>query len=257
MRRVALRDGLELACEDCGEGPAVLFLHGWGTSRHVWEGQLADLAADFRIVTYDARGCGDSDRPVSGYTIAQSALDALAIADALGIERFSLVGSSLGGNAALEAAFLAPDRIDRLVTVDAPLHWFADGIDRKAVAAWLAQLRADRIGTIEAMVPGWFVPSTSSLMHAWTAAQLLRSAWTIDALIEDATAHDRRADMPRLRVPVHLFHGRQDGEVPLSVTEATAGLLPDASVQIIENCGHMPHLEQRLEFSMRLCEVLS
>lgn len=257
MRRIAVRDGVALACDDRGKGPAVLFLHGWGTSRLVWGGQASDLAADFRLVTYDARGCGDSDHPATGYTIAQAALDALALADDLRIDRFCLVGSSLGGNAALEAALLAPDRIERLITVDAPLHWFADGVDRKAFAAWLLQLRTDRFGTIEATVPGWFGPGTGALLPAWTAAQLLRSIWSIDALIEDAASHDRRGELSRLTMPVHLFHGRQDGEVPLSVAEATARLLPDARVHIFEQCGHMPHLENRTEFSMRLCEALS
>jgi non-heme chloroperoxidase len=250
--RVILSDGIELAFSDRGQGPVVILLHGWGTSRMVWDGQAVDLADTHRMVTYDARGCGESSHPSVGHTIAQAALDALGLADALGFERFSLVGSSLGGNVALETALLAPGRVEQLVLVDAPLHWFVDGVDRDVFQKWLARLEADRIGTIESMVPGWFGPKAARSLEQWTIDLLNRSSSFVDALIRDAGHHDRRAQLASLDVPVTLFHGVHDREVPLSVAQATVAQLHQGQLITFADTGHMPHLEDRKSFSAEL-----
>jgi len=260
MPRATLPDGTTLTYTSRGpdhdDAPTLLFLHGWGTSRLVWEGQIKVCTSDHRVITYDARGCGDSDHPLSGYTIAQAARDALALADVIGLERFGLIGSSLGGNVALETTLLAPHRVTRLILVDAPLHWFADGLERAAFTAWLDRLWVDRFGTVEAMTPGWFGPRSSALTHRWTASLILRSTWAIDALIRDAANHDRRDSLSRVSAPVTLVHGRLDHEVPLAVPEDTSHLLPHVQLHVLDGCGHMPHLEDRAAFNVILRDAL-
>jgi pimeloyl-ACP methyl ester carboxylesterase len=256
MARLRLPAGLDIGYDAVGQGPPVLLLHGWATSRRVWAGTMADLADSFRLVAYDARGCGESGRPRTGYSVAQGAQDALAVADALGLERFALVGSSLGGNVAMEAALAAPARVDRLVLIDAPLHWFATGVSPQEMGAWLDRLRDDRFATVEAMVPRWFGPNAQPAPVRAVVRQILDADWAIDALIRDAAMHDRRDALPRLRTPTTLMHGALDPEVPVAVAREAAALLPNASLTLFDDCAHMPHLENRQEFSAALRSAL-
>ena len=256
MSRLRLPDGVEIAYDDVGRGAAVILLHGWGTSRRVWDGQVADLAAEFRFLAYDSRGCGDSDRPYDEYSIAQGARDVLMLADTLKIERFSLVGSSLGGNIALETAVQAPGRIERLVLVDAPLHWFADGLPRAELDGWLNRLRGDRFATVEATAPNWFGPNGTPALVRWTIDQVLRSSWRIDHLIADAADHDPRPAMRALTASTTLLHGALDPEVPLAVAQEAVRLIPGAELHVFEHAAHMPHLEQSTSFNARLRAIL-
>jgi len=119
MRRVA-GDGVELAVTDTGDGQAVLLLHGFPDSSHVWRHQVAPLAdAGMRVIAPDLRGFGASDRPepVEEYGVMRSVADMLAVLDALGIERACVVGHDFGAVVAWLLAATAPDRVDRLVAM--------------------------------------------------------------------------------------------------------------------------------------------
>lgn len=110
-----------LVVTDGGTGaPPVLFVHGLVGSAAFWRATLAHLRPRHRAVGFDLRGHGASDPPPNGdYTIAAYASDVLAVADALELQRFVLVGHSLGASVAIETAGRAPERVAGLVLVDA------------------------------------------------------------------------------------------------------------------------------------------
>jgi pimeloyl-ACP methyl ester carboxylesterase len=113
-------DGVELAVLDEGEGPAVLLLHGFPDSSHVWRKQVPALVeAGFRVVAPDLRGFGDSDRPegVESYRMTRIVADVLALLDASGIERAHVVGHDWGAGLAWVLAALVPERVDRLAVL--------------------------------------------------------------------------------------------------------------------------------------------
>jgi pimeloyl-ACP methyl ester carboxylesterase len=119
MRRIA-GDGVSLAVQDEGSGPAVLLLHGFPDSSHVWRHQVAALVeAGMRVVAPDLRGFGESDRPeaVEDYALTRSVADMLAVLDALDIERAHVVGHDFGAPIAWVLAALAPERVERLVAM--------------------------------------------------------------------------------------------------------------------------------------------
>jgi pimeloyl-ACP methyl ester carboxylesterase len=210
-----------------------------------------------RFITPDWRGCGRSDHPAYGNTIGGVAADVLELLDRLDIRDGVLVGSSLGGNIALEAALADRSRLAGLVLVDAPQHFFADGIDRAAFWAWHASLRRSRADVVHRMTPDWFGPGVGPATHRFTAELLLRSGWFIDDLLADASSHDRRADLPSLDLPVALLHGALDSEVPQEVPRAGAALLPNATLQIFQGAGHMPHIEVPEAFNASLAGFLN
>jgi pimeloyl-ACP methyl ester carboxylesterase len=124
LTRIGLPTGvtLKVAIGGAEAAPPLIFLHGFPESHRTWRHVLPNLAADFRVIAPDQRGFGGSDRPqeVEAYKTDRIVEDLLALADGLGIGRFTLVGHDWGGAAAWLAALRHPDRIGRLVVVNAP-----------------------------------------------------------------------------------------------------------------------------------------
>ena len=122
--RLALSTGMTLKVALGGPENAepIIFLHGFPESHRTWRHQLAALGRDFRVVAPDQRGFGGSDKPeeVDAYKTDRVVEDLLALADALNIDRFTLVGHDWGGAAAWLAGLRHPDRIKRLVIINAP-----------------------------------------------------------------------------------------------------------------------------------------
>jgi pimeloyl-ACP methyl ester carboxylesterase len=122
--RIALPTGVTLNVRLGGpeEGEPILFLHGFPESHRTWREVLPDLARDFRVIAPDQRGFGASDKPegVAQYRADKVVEDLIALADALGLGRFTLVGHDWGGAVAWLAALRHADRIARLVIVNAP-----------------------------------------------------------------------------------------------------------------------------------------
>jgi pimeloyl-ACP methyl ester carboxylesterase len=135
-------DGVELAVLDEGGGPAVLLLHGFPDSHHVWRNQIPALAdAGFRVIAPDLRGFGDSDRPgeVEAYRIRHSVADVLAMLDALDVERAGVVGHDFGAGLAWVVAALAPERVEKLAVMS------------------VGHPNAQRHPTIEQREKGWYM----------------------------------------------------------------------------------------------------
>jgi pimeloyl-ACP methyl ester carboxylesterase len=115
-----IANGLSFHVQQAGDGPDVLLIHGVTGDLSIWFlcDAMGVLARSFRVTAYDLRGHGYSELAPSGYTSADQAGDAVAIMDALKIDRATLVGHSFGGVIALHAAVLRPDRIDAVVLSD-------------------------------------------------------------------------------------------------------------------------------------------
>ena len=115
-----MRDGVSLAVQDEGDGPAVVLLHGFPDSSYLWRYQVRALVeAGFRVVAPDLRGFGESDKPqeVEAYRITTIARDVVALVDALDIERAHVVGHDWGAGLAWVLAGLHAERVERLVAM--------------------------------------------------------------------------------------------------------------------------------------------
>jgi pimeloyl-ACP methyl ester carboxylesterase len=121
-RRIPLSTGITLNVRSGGTGEPIIFLHGFPESHRTWRHQLADLVSDHHVVAPDQRGFALSDKPegVEQYETDRIVADVIALADALGIDGFTLVGHDWGGAAAWLTALTHPARVRRLVIVNAP-----------------------------------------------------------------------------------------------------------------------------------------
>ena len=129
MPRVAA-DGVSLAVHEWpGTGPAIVCIHGL-TANHVCWLSMADiLAPKYRLIGYDLRGRGDSDKPPAGYSLDQHGRDLLALLDHFGLKKAVLMGHSLGAHIALKFAVAHPQRVSKLVLVDGGIDVRAEIID--------------------------------------------------------------------------------------------------------------------------------
>jgi pimeloyl-ACP methyl ester carboxylesterase len=228
-----------------GEGPTrdVLCLHGWPNTNRVWR-PLADsllLAAPFRIVAPDLRGFGASDAPEAGYTCAQFADDAIAIAEGLGLSGYALFGHSMGGKLAQVAAARQPAGLAALVlltpgtVVGAPP---GEAASRKAI-------RGDEAKTAE-MLAGWAarpLPEPKKIELVQDALKVSRAAW--DGWIDTMRGEDFTAEVGQIAVPTLVVGGGKD---PLRSEEElrreVVGRIPGAVYASLPQCGHLPHLEE-------------
>ena len=124
VTRIPLPTGVTLNVQLGGPegGEPIILLHGFPESHRTWRAVAPELARDFRVIAPDQRGFAGSDKPegVDAYRTDRILADLTALADALGLDRFTLVGHDWGGAVAWLAALRHPDRIARLVIVNAP-----------------------------------------------------------------------------------------------------------------------------------------
>lgn len=134
------RDGVALRVTDHGEGPAVLMLHGWPDTAHLWRRQIPDLtAAGYRVIAPDMRGSGGSDKPdaVEAYRMSEHVGDMVAVLDQAGAERAHVVGHDWGAVTAWALSLRRPDRVRCLTAVSAGHpDAFADAGLRQIQRSW-------------------------------------------------------------------------------------------------------------------------
>lgn len=175
LQRIALPTGVELDVAVAGDpaNPPVILLHGFPESHRTWREVIPDLARDHFVLAPDQRGFARSSKPqgVENYTPDKPVGDMIALADHFGIDRFTLVGHDWGGAIAWMAALQRPDRVARLVIVNAP-HPFVfqrslfDDPEQRAASQYI---RAFRNPAIEQHIESIGIPAffdTTFARHA-------------------------------------------------------------------------------------------
>ena len=251
-------------------GPAdpaatVFWLHGSPNIGSPPEPLFAAAAANgLHWVSYDRPGYGGSG-PHDGRTVASAAADVAAIADALGIGRFAVLGHSGGGPHALACAALLPERVIAAVSVSGPAPFDADGLDW--FAGWSPGIAAENraaTGGRAALEAHWAAAEPEDMGAFFTAADLaaLGGSWSWlagvagqamqqggDGFLEDTLAGVRpwgfRPDA--IRVPVLIMHGAKDKMVPCAHGEWLAARCPAAESRIIPDAGHITVLDRAPE----------
>lgn len=246
--RVAVR-GLWFEVEDHGSGVPVLLLHGFPLSSAIWDPLRPALAGLARLVTPDLRGFGGSDKPATGYGMAELAEDVAALTEVLGLDRFVLGGHSMGGYVALRLAAALPGRLAGLILIDTR----ADADPPETAARRAAALAAiDRDGGaryLDEFVPGLVAPSTLERAPRLVAELRAIAAAVPDHVLAGCQAGmrdrpDSRDLLPRLDLPALVLVGAEDAITPPEVAGAMAAALPRAALVVIPGAGHTPSVER-------------
>ncbi len=248
MPFVQVRD-IRMYYEMRGGGARLLFINGTGGDLRSKPGIFdSPLAAQFEILAYDQRGLGQTDRPDIPYAMADYAMDANALLEAIGWDRCNVLGISFGGMVAQEFALRYPDRIERLVLActssggaggdSYPLHELADLSteqrasrvialsDTRCDAAWQAAHPQQVRQLVDQMAAAHLVGAGEPGREIGARRQL-----------EARTRHDTYDRLPNLELPVLICGGRYDGIAPVANLEAMSTQLPNARLALFEG-GH-------------------
>lgn len=242
-RRVAVGP-VALTLAEAGQGGRpLLLLHGFTGAKEDFGPAVERLGRrGWHAVAPDQRGHGASDRPPdeASYSLAVLADDALALADALGWERFVLVGYSMGGMVAQHVALRAPSRLDGLVLMDTS-PGRPDGVDPAAVA--LAEAAA-RAGGLRALLAGPDAPPLPPALRAYAEATLASAPPMWSALAtEMVTQPDRSERLRGLTVPSLVLVGAEDRAF-VGPSRRLAEAIPGARLVVIPGAAHAPQFEQ-------------
>jgi pimeloyl-ACP methyl ester carboxylesterase len=245
--------GTRLHVRDDGPklAPAVIMIHGFGSSLQTWEPWADALDTKFRVVRFDLPGSGlSSPDPRGDYTDARTISVLLALMDRLGIAKASLIGNSIGGRIAWTFAAEHPDRIDKLVLIS-PDGFASPGFEYGQAPKVPATLGLMRYILPKALLraslkPAYGDPSALTDPTVARYYDLMRAPGVRQALLsrmKETVLVDPRPLLHKIKAPVLLLWGERDGMIPFSNAQAYLQNLPNARLAALPHLGHVPQEE--------------
>jgi len=239
-------NGINIYYESQGEGEPLLLIAGLGATHELWELQVPSFARWYRVVTFDNRGAGDSDKPQEPYSIALFADDTAALMDALGIERAHVYGQSMGGIIAQEFALRHPQRVRCLVlgctTFGGP-NSVLPSPEAAAVLSGMPNLpeeqAVDRVLEV-------FYSRRYRREHAEEARQRIQNYFPLrtppDAYARQLMAcltFDAYERLPQIAAPTLVINGVEDVLLPAENSRIMAQRIPGAELVLFPEAGHL------------------
>ena len=245
--------------EVTGEGEPLLFIHGLASSSRSWKKQVPFFSRRYRVITFDIRGHGRSDKPIEPYSIELFATDAAELLRVLGISPAHVVGFSMGGMVAFQLAVTAPEMIRSLVAVnccpEGSIRSFANGVEcfKHLVGMQINGIRHKRPssgGEPETQAEQERI--YQSLIQRMAVMNKLAYANSFRALLRWSVV-DR---LDTIKCPTLMITSDEDF-VPVSVKEDYASKIPRAELVVINNSRHAAPRERTEEFNKMLLEFVS
>jgi 3-oxoadipate enol-lactonase len=237
--------GLHYESAGAGEAP-VLLVMGLGMTATGWWRTVPVLAERLRVLSFDNRGVGRSDRPPGPYTVAQMADDAMAVLDAAGERSAHVYGVSLGGMIAQEIALRHPERVRRLVlAATTPGGPRARPPDSATLAFFERRAQMPAEEAVWASVPYNYAARTRSegaQRIAEDIAQRLRFPIEPDpyrAQLAAAVGHDAYGRLSAIGAPTLVVHGAEDRMLPPDNARLLADAIPRAELRVWPRTGHL------------------
>lgn len=258
--------------QDLGQGKPVVLIHGWPLNSNSWEYQLNELPAHgLRVIAYDRRGFGKSDKPWGNYDYSTLAGDLKALLDELDLHDVTLVGFSMAGGEVIRYLSLyGSERIAKIVLVSSIIPYLLktddnpEGVPQEMFDEFETQLRDDRpkfLATFGKQFYGdsLLSPSVSSEMLDWTQTLALTGSGkaTIECMKAFATT-DFRTELSAVKVPTLIIHGDDDKTVPIKPTgEQASELLPDAQYIVYEGAPHGLFITEKEKLTQDLVSFIT
>ena len=241
---VAEVNGQRIRFEDSGgEGTPVILGHGFLMDREMFAPQVRELGEEFRLITWDERGFGETEFDGRPFTYWDSARDCLALLDHLGIERAVIGGMSQGGFLSLRAALLAPERVRGLVLIDTQA-----GVEdperlpayRQMQATWLQAGPVDELAAAIADLIIGEEELNAVWIEKWRGLPREAMDEPGNCLFERDDITDRLGE---IQAPAIVFHGTADKSIEIELAEQLCAALPGCTGLVrIEGAPHAANL---------------
>jgi 3-oxoadipate enol-lactonase len=239
--------------------PWIVFSNSLATSLAMWDEQAAALQNSYRVLRYDQRGHGGTDAPASRYAFATLLADALALIDALGIEKTHFAGLSMGGATALGLLERHPERFDRVIVCDSPCQSTPQSSQQWEERIAIAE-KQGVAALVEPTIARWFPPETVAENPPYLdkVRAMIRST-PVDGFIGCAAAladHDYASAVASVKRPVLFVAGEKDGAAPAAMRKLHEKLNGSRFVEL-PGAGHISNMDRPGEFNRALGDFLA
>ncbi|MBI2831131.1 MAG: alpha/beta hydrolase [Chloroflexi bacterium] len=255
-------NGVRVRCMEAGTEAPVLLLHGFGECADVWVFSLENLSKHFKVYAVDLPGHGLSDKPKLDYSLPAGARFVADLMQALGLERVSIVGHSISGLMGLQVAMDSPEMIDRLVLVDTMgLNARTSLLYRLCTLPIIGEILIMpniKAGLKRGMKrsfhnPDFITDEIVELNYGYlkmpgakrAMLSIIRNGVSLKGPAPGVVVAEK---LHQIKTPTLFIHGAQDRVVPLMYAEEASRVMPSATLKVINECGHCPHLEKPDEF---------
>ena len=256
-------DGIRLHYEVLGRSGAtpVLMIQGLGADKHGWDMQRFPMALQYRVIALDNRGAGRSDKPFGTYTLEQMADDAIAVLDAVGVEKAHIVGASMGGAITQIIGLKYPERVMSLTLACTACRnhpW-----RRELLTGWATAATEKGVGAMTREAARWVIGPRSfrRLLPAFGWLGPLAMGRTSHAFVAQVKAilevDDSIADQLSLvMAPTLVLVGNQDILTPRGDSEEIADRMPNSELVVISGAAHGFMVEHASTFNRVLLEFI-
>ena len=249
---------IQLYYEEHGHGQPLVFIHGLGSSTKDWESQVPEFSKSYRVITFDLRGHGQSDKPAGPYQIPMLAADLAGLLQALNIPSAHLVGLSLGGAVAFQFAIDYPAKVKTLTIVNSgpslggTPEQARQEIDRRV--GIVQQLGMQAMG--EALAPTLFPnPEQAALRETFVKRWAENDPQAYIEATRSLLGWNVEDQLGTIKCPTLILAADQDYS-PVATKEAYVKLIPHARLVVIPEAHHATPLEQPEKFNTALREFL-
>lgn len=257
MQKVEV-NGLDVGFERAGEGPPLVFLHGFLTDSRIWRPQLAELADEFTVVAWDEPGAGRSSDPPEPFGLADYSDCLAALVEALELGPAHIAGLSWGGVVAQELYRRHPACVCSLILADTYAGWkgsLPEAVCAERLAECLHQSTLPAGEVVHSWLPALLTDNATEQLADEVAAIMSDFhpiGFRLSALA--LAGSDQRDLLPRIDVPTLLLWGEADVRSPLSVAEQLRDAIPGARLTVIPEAGHVSNVEQPALFNAAVRE---
>jgi non-heme chloroperoxidase len=250
---LATRSGVWLRYAELGTGPPIVLVHGWKGSHRVWDRLSHALADRFRVVSFDLRGMGESDKPPTGYSFADLAGDLDDVLTALDLEDVTLVAWSMGCTVTFEYLRLGGERIGRLALVSGPVKLtrtddFPWTLAPERIDMLLDQTERSWPAHEREFAQGYFVDPVPELVDWVVGIALQTPVHVATATLREQARLDFRSLLRTIAIPTIAVYGAHDRAYPPELPAYLERELPNGRGMVFEGSAHFPFLEEQDRF---------
>ncbi|ROZ75011.1 alpha/beta fold hydrolase [Ramlibacter sp. WS9] len=252
-------NGILMRCQIDGpaNGRPLLLCNGLATDMSMWDRQVSEFAADYRVIRYDLRGHGETSATVPPYSLSLLVEDLRSFLDALGLEQVHFVGMSLGGMVGQSFAARYPNRLLSLVLCDTTAK-----ANREIWEGRIQQVRLEGVRPmVEPSLERWFTePFRQANAPLIDEVREMIKGTAVEGYLGGAGVvmeQDQVRQLHRISAPTLIIVGREDVSTPPADAEVLHKHITGSTLHVVDNAAHLPNIEQPEVFNKLLKEFLT
>jgi len=268
-------NGIKISYEIFGDGYPVVLVHGFGDTKEKWRAQTPELSKSFKVIRFDNRGAGSSDKPKDSYELDDFVEDIKALMDHLNIDKAHIIGWSLGGMLVQNFVLKYPERANKVILINTN----AGTPDDSGPEAYKnMRIQKEKLKKEDPVKAFWSTARTSYYIKFRKQMEAEPSKkwyglWSVDELIEESAktiateqeielqgnvlkVHNTKDRLTKITNPVLLLTASHDRITPKSSMEEMNDLLPNSKIYVVDKAGHGSPLEKAPEVNQQIIEFL-